>query len=95
MILLGLTEMNDQGWIVLPVLLLVGTATVWFRARRVPSMRPWLVRHLVGNFVLVIGLVTAWRYDLAPSYYVAIMVGVFVMWMWGTRKLRDSVRKNN
>jgi hypothetical protein len=87
--------MADRGWIVLLVLLLVSTATVWFRARHFPSMRPWLVRHLVGNFVLVIGLVAAWRYDLALSYYVAIMVGVFVMWMWGTRKLRDSVQKNN
>jgi ABC-type Mn2+/Zn2+ transport system permease subunit len=87
--------MNDGGWIVLLVLLLVSTATIRFRARHFPSMRPWLVRHLIGNVVLFIGLVAAWRYDLALSYYVAIIVGVFVMWMWGTQKLRGSVQKNN
>ena len=91
----GTHGMSNQGWIVQLVLLLVGTATVWFRARHIPSTRPWLVRHLVGNFILVIGLVAAWRFDLAPTYYVAIVVGVFVMWMWGTRKLRHSVQKNN
>ncbi len=80
--------MNDRSWIVLMILLLASTATVWFRLRHFPSMRPWLARHLIGNFVLVVGLVAAWRYDLSPSYYVAIMVDVFLMWMWGTWKLR-------
>jgi MFS superfamily sulfate permease-like transporter len=86
--------MGERIWIVLLILLLGSSATVWFRFRRFPSMRPWLVRHLIGNFVLVIGLLVAWRYDLAPSYYVAIMVGVFLMWVWGTRRLRESVQKN-
>jgi hypothetical protein len=87
--------MNDRSWIVLLVLQLVSTATVWFRLGNFPSMRPWLVRHLIGNFVLTIGLIVAWRYDVAPSYYVAIVVGVFVMWMWGTWKLRDSVQETS
>jgi hypothetical protein len=28
--------------------------------------------HLIWNLLLAIGLVAAWRYDLAPFYYVAI-----------------------
>jgi hypothetical protein len=76
------------------VLLLVSTASNWFRLRHLPLMRPWLVRHLIGNLVLAIGLIAAWGFDLAPVYYVAITVAVFVMWMWGTWKLRDVVQKN-
>jgi len=57
-------------------------------------MRPWLVRHVTGNFVLAIGLVAAWSLELAVFYYFAIIVGVFVMWMWGNRKLREVVQKN-
>ena len=86
--------MSDGIWIALLILLLASTTTVWLRLRHFPSMRPWLVRHSIGNFVLAIGLVAAWRYDLSPFYYVTIMAGVFVMWIWGTRKLRSSAQKN-
>jgi hypothetical protein len=89
-------NVNDRSWIALLslVMLLVAMATTWFRLRHLPSMRPWLVRHVIGNFVLAIGLIVAWSYDLALFYYVAIVVGVFVMWMWGTWKLRDAVQKH-
>jgi hydrogenase/urease accessory protein HupE len=88
--------MNDRSWIALLalVVLLAVTATLWVRFRRLPSMRPWLVRHVIGNFVLAIGLFVAWRYDLALFYYAAIAVSVFVMWIWGNRKLRVAVQKN-
>jgi hypothetical protein len=88
--------MNDGSWIALLslVVLLVVTATFWFRLRHLPAMRPWLVRHLIGNFVLAIGLFIAWRHDLALFYYAAIAVSVFVMWIWGNRKLPDAVQKN-
>lgn len=87
---------SDRNWIaqLVLVMLVVSTATTWFRWRHLPSMRPWLVRHVVGNLVLAIGLIAAWSYDLPLFYYGAIVVGVFVMWMWGTRTLRDAVQKN-
>ena len=88
--------MNDRSWIALLALvgLLVGTATLWFRLRHLPTMRPWLVRHVIGNLVLAIGFFVAWHFELALFYYAAIAVGVFVMWIWGNRKLRDAVQKN-
>lgn len=57
-------------------------------------MRPWLLRHVIGNFVLAVGLLAAWHFDLALFYYAAIVAGVFAMWIWGTWKLRDAVQKN-
>jgi hypothetical protein len=83
--------MNDHSWIALFVVAvqLVGAAALWFRVRHLPLMRPWLVRHVIGNFVLAIGLIAAWSFDLALFYYVLIAVGVYAMWMWGTWKLRD------
>jgi len=86
--------MNDRNLIALLVLLIVVTATVWFRYRHLPWARSWLIRHLIGNFVLIVGLFAAWRYDLPLSYYLPIMVGAFAMWTWGTWKLRHAVRKN-
>jgi hypothetical protein len=90
-------NVSDRSWIALltMVMLLVATATSWFRLRRLPSIRPWLIRHVIGNFVLTIGLFAAWLYDLALFYYVLIVLGVFAMWMWGSRKLRQAVQKNN
>jgi hypothetical protein len=44
--------------------------------------------------LLAIGLFAAWRYDLALFYYAAIVVGIFVMRMWGNWKLRDAIEKN-
>lgn len=76
------------------VLLSAITVTIWLRFRRLPLMRPWLVRHVAGNFVLAIGLIAAWSFDLGLAYYAAIVVGVFVMWTLGTWKLRDTVQKN-
>ena len=87
-------SVNDRSWIALLtlVVLLVTSATTWFRLRHLPSIRPWLVRHVIGNLVLAVGLIAAWSFDLALFYYGAIVVGVFVMWMWGTWKLRDAVK---
>jgi hypothetical protein len=92
-----LENVNDRSWIALLtlVVLLVTTMTTWFRLRHLPSIRPWLVRHVIGNVVLAVGLIAAWSFDLALFYYVAIVVGVFVMWMWGTWKLRDAVKAGN
>jgi hypothetical protein len=89
-----LENVNDRSWIALLtlVVLLVTTATTWFRLGHLPSIRPWLVRHVIGNVVLAVGLIAAWSFDLALFYYVAIVVGVFVMWMWGTWKLCDAVK---
>jgi len=88
--------MNDHSWIALSALvaLLVGTATSWFRLRHLPEIRPWLLRHVIGNFVLAVGLFAAWHFDLALFYYAAIVAGVFAMWILGTRKLREAVQKN-
>ncbi len=86
--------MSDGILIVLFILLLISTAILWLRLRHFPSMRPWLVRHSIGNFVLAVGLVAAWRYDLSPFYYGTIILAVFVMWLWGTWKLRHSAQNN-
>lgn len=90
-----MANMEDRTWIAalsLAVLLLT-TSSIWFRLRRMPSMRPWLLRHMIGNLVLAIGLITAWACDLAPFYYIAIAIGVFAMWVWGTWRLRESIQK--
>ncbi|MGB6667657.1 MAG: hypothetical protein WBE73_04885 [Candidatus Acidiferrum sp.] len=76
------------------VVLLVATSASLLRLRGLPSMRPWLVRHLMGNSLLAIGLIAAWYYDLAIVAYVAIAAGVFALWMWGTWKLREAIQKN-
>lgn len=89
-------NVGGRSWIAIAVLVLqlASTATTWFRFRHLPLMRPWLVRHVTGNFVLAIGLIAAWSFDLGLAYYGAIVVGVFVMWTLGTWKLRDAVQKN-
>jgi hypothetical protein len=89
-------NVDDRSWIAVLglVLLLATTAATWFRLGHLPSMRPWLVRHVTGNFVLAIGLIAAWSFDLGLAYYVVIIAGVFVTWIWGTWKLRTAVQKN-
>lgn len=89
-----MANLEDTTWIAIVslIVLLVTTASIWFRLRGAPSMRPWLVRHLIGNLILAIGLIAAWAYDLASFYYIAIATAVFAMWIWGTWKLRESVQ---
>ena len=59
-------KVNDRSWIALLTLsiLLVSTATLWFRFRHLPSTHSWLVRHVLGNCILGIGLFSAWFFDL-------------------------------
>lgn len=87
---------TDQTWISLTILgiLFVATATSWFRVRHMPSMRPWLQRHMIGNGILALGLFAAWFYDVGTFYLGLIGLAVFVMWLWGNRKLRETVVKN-
>jgi RsiW-degrading membrane proteinase PrsW (M82 family) len=89
-------NLTDRNWVALLILgvFLVSTATLWFRFRLQTSMRPWLLRHLIGNFILAIGLFTAWFLDAPFFYYLLVVMGVFAMWMWGNRKLREAVPKN-
>jgi len=75
-------------------MLSVSTGGLCLRLRHLPSMRPWLVRHVVGNFVLAIGLFATWFWGLALFFYVLIVAGVFGMWLWGIRELRRAVREN-
>jgi hypothetical protein len=84
---------NDRTWIALLAvfILLASTATSWFRFRSLNSMRPWLVRHVIGNFVLAVGLVAAWFFNVALFYYAFIVVAIFVMRMGGNSKLRGTV----
>ena len=87
---------TDQTWISLTILsmLFMATATSWFRVRHMPSMQPWLQRHMIGNGILALGLFAAWFYDVGALYLGLIAVAVFVMWLWGNRKLREEVLKN-
>jgi peptidoglycan/LPS O-acetylase OafA/YrhL len=87
---------TDQTWISLLVLamLFAGTATSWFRVRHMSSMRPWLQRHIIGNGILALGLFAAWFYDVGTFYLGLIALAVFVMWLWGNRKLREAVLRN-
>ncbi len=84
---------SDQSWLALLALAMLSAATMtsWFRMRHLASMRPWLLRHMVGNLVLAIGLIAAWLYDAAPLYFILIGLGVFAMWEWGNRKLREVI----
>ena len=88
-------NLSDRSWIALLTVaaFLVSTAALWFRFRLQTSMRPWLLRHLIGNFILAIGFFTAWFLDAPLFYYVLIVVCVFAMWIWGNRKLRDAVQR--
>jgi len=90
-----LETVSERNWIapLALVMLLLSTVITYFRSRTVTLMRPWLVRHVIGNFILAIGVVLVWTFDLALFYYLAIALGVFVMWMWATRKLRDAVQR--
>jgi hypothetical protein len=87
---------TDRSWIAILtlVLLLLSTVALWFRFRRLPSLRPWLKYHIIGNVVLAIGLFATWSFDLDPFYYWFIMFGIFAIWIWGTRKLRASLQQN-
>jgi hypothetical protein len=73
-IFLVLTEnVNGRNWIaVLSLIVFVGHYNNYLvPIAPPPSLRPWLVRHVIGNFVLAVGLVAAWRYDVAVFYDVA------------------------
>ena len=88
--------MNYGNWI---LLLLVGvslasTAATWFRFRRVAKLRPWLLRHVVGNLLLALGLGAAVFFEVRFFYDVAIVAAIFAMWLWGNRKLREAIRNN-
>lgn len=93
----GHTEyLSEHSWIVLLALAIfsVSTTNLWLRLRHRPSLRPWLIRHLIGNCVLAICFVGAWFTDLDFIYYVPIVAGGFVMWIWGSRKLRQAAQEN-
>jgi hypothetical protein len=86
-------EASDRSWLIWLALAMLTTATLtaWFRMRHLPSMRPWLLRHMIGNIMLAIALIAAWFYNAPASYFVLIVLGVFAMWIWGNRKLREGV----
>jgi len=88
-------NLTDRSWLALLILgvFLVSTVRLWFRFRLQASLRPWLLRHLIGNFILAIGLFTAWFLDAPFFYYLLVVVGVFAMWMWGNWKLGKAAPK--
>ena len=82
------------NWILLLLvaLSLVTTAAIWFRFRRLPELRPWLVRHVIGNVVLAIGLAAAVFFEVGFICDVAIIVAILGMWVSDNRKLRAAIR---
>lgn len=71
---------------------LVSTIAIWFRFRGLALLRPWLVRHVIGNVVLALGLLLACFLNLTFFYYVPIIACIFAMWVWGTWKLRAAMQ---
>ena len=88
---------TDQSWVplVLVAMLLGSTSMLWLRLSKASSLRPWLVRHTVGNGILAIGVSAAWFFNLASSYYLLIACGVIFMWIWGNRKLRSAMKQTS
>ena len=86
---------SEQNWFapLALILLFLSSLITYIRSRTVSLMRPWLVRHLIGNLVLAIGVLLVWRFDLAPLYYLALGICIFLMWTWATRKLREAIHK--
>jgi hypothetical protein len=92
-----LEVVSEQNWFapLALVTLVVSSVLTYLRSRTVSLMRPWLVRHLIGNLILAIGVVLVWRFDLAPLYYLAIGLCILFMWWWATRKLREAIQKSS
>jgi hypothetical protein len=92
----GAEKTTDETWIgfIVLAMLFAATGRTWFRVRHIPSMRPWLKRHVIGNGVLAVGLFAVWFYDVGTFYLGLIALGVFAMWLWGNRRLREAVMKN-
>jgi hypothetical protein len=94
----GVKVENVSDWRLIGLLVaaasLVSTAAIWLRFRREARLRPWMIRHVIGNILLTLGLLSVWFLDLAFFYYVPIVICIFVMWVWGTWKLRDAIQIN-
>jgi hypothetical protein len=87
-------RMNDQSWIALLTGgMLVSTAALWFRCRHLPSMRPWLARHIIGNIILAVGACSTLFFNPPLLVYAVIAAAVFAMWIWGNKKLRAAQRR--
>jgi hypothetical protein len=92
-----LGELSDRSWAAAAMLgiLVVSAINYWLRLRRFAPLRPWILRHLIGNLILAIGVCAAWFFDLAIYYYILIAAGIFGMWIWGNRKLREVGQSHN
>jgi hypothetical protein len=88
--------LSEQKWLapLALVLLFFSSVILYLRSRTLSLMRPWLVRHLVGNLILAIGVVLVWSFDFPPFYYLVLGSCIFFMWIWATRKLREAIQKS-
>jgi hypothetical protein len=87
---------SDQSWVAIVIIaaLLISTAGIWLRFRSASRMRPWLIRHVVGNSILAVGLFLIWVFNLGFFYYALVAAGVLGMWIWGNSKLRAAAQNN-